>query len=328
MVHTSAFCAVTESISIYPEDSPSIARVCIFGATGLMGTALLAALHRDGASAVSFSRSRKEGRPGFARWDPEAGTIDAERMRGADAVVNLAGASIAGGRWTKARKAVLRDSRIRSTELIARTLAELSPRPKVWINASAVGYYGDRGDDAVYEDSSRGEGFLAELCEAWEAATEPAAQLGLRVVRMRFGVVLARAGGALGSMLTPFKLGLGGRFGSGEQRMPWISLADAANAMRFAMRHPDLSGPVNAVAPESVTNAQFTQTLARVLHRPAPIPVPAFALKAAVGSELAQEVLLTGANVRPRKLEVAGYRFEYPRLDDALEAMLERRSHV
>jgi uncharacterized protein len=319
---------VTQSFSVYPEDSPSIARVCIFGATGMLGTALLAALHRDGASAVSFSRSRKEGRPGFAHWDPDAGTIDSARLRGADAVVNLAGENIAGARWTKARKQRLVDSRVRTTELIARTLCELDDRPKVWINASAVGYYGDRGDDAVYEDSPPGSGFLAELCQAWEAATEPAAQVGLRVVRMRFGVVLARAGGALGSMLAPFKLGLGGRLGSGEQRMPWISLSDAANVMRFAMRHPDLAGPVNAVAPESVTNRQFTETLARVLHRPAAIPVPAFALKAAIGSELAQQVLLTGANVRPRKLEIAGYRFEYPRLDDALEAMLERRSHV
>jgi hypothetical protein len=294
----------------------------------MLGTALLAALHRDGASAVSFSRSRKEGRPGFAHWDPEAGTIDSVRLRGADAVVNLAGENMAGARWTKARKHRLYDSRIRTTELIARTLCELDDRPKVWINASAVGYYGDRGDDAVFEDSPPGSGFLAELCEAWEAATEPAAQVGLRVVRMRFGVVLARAGGALGKMLVPFNLGLGGRLGSGDQRMPWISLADAANVMRFAMRHPDLAGPVNAVAPESVTNRQFTETLARVLHRPAAIPVPAFALKAAIGSELAQQMLLTGANVRPRKLEIAGYRFEYPRLDDALEAMLERRSHV
>ena len=319
---------MTESISIYPEDSPNIERVCIFGATGLLGTALLAALHRNGASAISFSRTRKEGRPGFAHWDPEAGTIDGDRLRGADAVVNLAGASIAGGRWTKARRKRLWDSRVRSTELIAQTLEQVDLRPKVWINASGVNYYGDRGDDAVYEDSPRGEGFLAELCEAWEGATEPAAQLGMRVVRMRFGVVLARTGGALGSMLAPFKLGLGGRFGSGTQRMPWISLADAANAMRFAMRHPDLSGPVNAVAPESVTNALFTETLARVLHRPAPLPVPAFALRAALGSDFASELLLGGANVRPRKLEVAGYRFEYPRLDDALEAMLERRSHV
>jgi len=319
---------VTESISVYPEDSPSIVRVCIFGSTGLLGTALLAALHRDGASAVSFSRTRKEGRPGFAHWDPVAGTIESARLNGVDAVINLAGENIGVARWTKARKQSLWDSRIRSTELIARTLCELDVRPKVWINASSARYYGDRGDDAVYEDSSPGSGFLAELCQAWEAATEPAAQVGLRVVCLRLGVVLARTGGALGSMLAPFKLGLGGRFGSGEQRMPWISLADAANVMRFATRHPDLAGPVNAVAPESVTNRQFTETLARVLHRPAPMAVPAFALKAAIGSELAQQVLLTGANVRPRKLEIAGYRFEYPRLDDALEAMLERRSHI
>jgi uncharacterized protein (TIGR01777 family) len=319
---------VTESISVYPEGSPSITRVCVFGCTGMLGTALISALHRSGATVIGFSRTRKDGRPGFGHWDPDAGTIEVERLRDADAVVNLAGEDIAGGRWTTARKQKLRDSRIRSTELIARTLVDLPQRPRVWVNASAVGFYGDRGDDAVYEDSAPGEGFLAKLCQDWEAATEPAAEAGMRVVRMRFGVVLARQGGALGRMLGPFKLGVGGRFGSGQQRMPWIALSDAANVMRFAMRHPDLSGPVNAVAPESVTNALFTETLARVLHRSAPLPVPAFALKAALGSELAQEALLTGANVRPRKLEVHGYRFEYPRLQDALEAMLERKSHT
>lgn len=319
---------MSEFISVYPEDSPTITRVAVFGATGMLGTALIGALHRSGATVTSFSRTRKDGRPGFGHWDPAAGTIEIEKLRGIDAVVNLAGESIAGGRWTAARKRRLRDSRVIPTELLCRTLLELDERPKVWINASAVGYYGDRGDDAVYEDSPPGEGFLAELCQEWEAATEPAAEAGMRVVRLRFGIVLARGGGALGGMLTPFKLGLGGRLGSGKQRMAWIALADAANVMRFAMRHPDLSGPVNAVAPESVTNEVFTATLARVLHRPAPVPIPAFALKAMLGSELAHELLLTGANARPRKLEVAGYRFEYPRLDDALEAMLERRSHV
>lgn len=314
--------------SIYPVGSPNIARVCVFGCTGLLGTALISALHQSGATVIGFSRTRKEGRPGFGHWDPDAGTIEVERMRGADAIVNLAGEDIAGGRWTKARRQRLRDSRIRSTELLARSLVEMPVRPLIWVNASAVGYYGDRGDDAVYEDSTPGEGFLAELCQEWEAATEPASQAGVRVVLVRLGVVLARTGGALHRMIGPFRLGLGGRFGSGKQRMPWIALADAANVMRFAMRHPDISGPVNAVAPESVTNELFTKTLARVLHRSAPVPIPAFALRALVGAELADQVLLTGANVRPRKLEVAGYRFEYPRLDDALEAMIERRSHV
>jgi uncharacterized protein (TIGR01777 family) len=300
--------------------------VCVFGATGLLGTALIAALHKAGHTVTAFSRTRHDDRPGFAHWDPQAGTIDAARLHGADAVVSFAGESLGEGRWTKARKQQLIDSRVASTDLLARTLSALPVRPAVFVNASAVGYYGDCGDDAVYEDSPRGKGFLAELVERWEQATEPAREAGIRVVLPRMGVVLARDGGALPRMMTPFKLGVGGRLGSGRQRMPWIALPDAVGAITFAMRHAELSGPVNVVAPEGISNALFTENLAAALHRPAAIPVPAFALKAALGAEMATELLLTGANVRPRKLEVAGYRFELPRLEDALHAILHTAS--
>lgn len=308
--------------SLYPQGQAVIERVCVFGATGMLGTAMIAALHKAGHVVTAFSRTRHKDRPGFAHWDPAAGTIDAARLQGADAVVNFAGESIGEDRWTAARKQRLIESRVGSTELLARTLAALPVRPAVFVNASAVGFYGDRGDDAVYEDSPRGQGFLAELVERWEAATAPAADAGIRVVLPRYGVVLAREGGALPKMLAPFRLGLGGRFGSGQQRMPWITLADAIGATSFAMRHPELSGPVNVTAPENVTNALFTETLATVLHRPAAIAVPAFVLKAALGAQMATELLLTGANARPKKLEVSGYRFEHPRLIDALEALL------
>jgi len=307
--------------SLYPQGKAVIERVCVFGATGMLGTALIAALHKAGHVVTAFSRARHADRPGFAHWDPAAGTIDLARLHGADAVVNFAGESIGEGRWTTARKQRLIDSRVTTTDLIARSLAALPVRPAVFVNASAVGFYGDRGDEAVYEDSPRGEGFLAELAERWEQATAPAAAAGIRVILPRYGVVLAREGGVLPRMLTPFKLGVGGRLGSGQQRMPWVALTDAIGATCFAMRHAELSGPINVVAPESVTNELFTDTLAAALHRPAAIPVPAFVLKAGMGAQMATELLLTGANVRPKKLEEAGYRFEHPRLQDALEAL-------
>lgn len=293
------------------------------GASGLIGTALTSGLHRSGIAVTAFSRKRHGDRPGVGHWNPETGAIDAERLR-ADAVVNLAGSNLGEGRWTEARKRTFRSSRVDATSLLCRTLASLDRPPPVLINASAVGYYGDCGDEAVFEDSPPGQGFLAELCQAWEAATEPAKAAGIRVVNLRLGVVLTRDGGALQKMLVPFRLGLGGRLGSGEQRMPWIALADAVSATWFALRNAELSGPVNAVAPESVTNEQFTDTLAAVLGRSTFLPVPGFALRAVLGGEMARELLLGGANVRPKRLEETGFRFEYPRLHDALEAILGR----
>jgi uncharacterized protein (TIGR01777 family) len=300
-----------------PTAPVTINKVCVMGATGLLGRALCVALEQAGVTVQRYSRGA---RPGFAHWDPGSGQIEVEPMEGADAIVNLAGEDIAGRRWTPARKRVLRDSRIASTELLARTLADLPRPPHVLVNASAVGFYGHRGDDAVYEESPVGEGFLPELCQAWEAATLPAAQRGVRVVLVRLGIVLTTEGGALAKMLPLFRMGLGGRFGSGQQFMPWIALPDAVSVIRFLMAAPTISGPVNTVAPEATTNESFTESLSHVLHRPAWLTVPNFALRTALG-DLSQ-VVLEGANVRPRVLEQAGFRFDYPRLEDALEALV------
>lgn len=289
------------------------------GGKGLLGTALAEGLRASGVEVTVYSRAPSG--PGEARWAPGVGEIDRGPLGRADAVVNLAGESLAGGRWTTARKQRFIDSRVKVTGLLVRTLAELASPPSVLVNASAVGFYGDRGDTAVGEHSAAGGGFLAELCQAWEAATAPATAGGIRVVLPRFGVILAPGGGALRSMLPAFRLGAGGRLGSGEQFMPWIALPDAAGVVRFAIERTDISGPVNAVAPDACTNAQFSDALAQALHRPAMLPVPAIALRALLG-EMAEELLLQGANVRPLELERAGYRFEYPRLVDALAVLL------
>lgn len=295
----------------------AIERVCVMGATGLLGRALCASLEHARVQVCRFSRGS---RPGFARWDPQAGEIDVEPLNGVDAVINLAGEGLADRRWTPARKRVLRDSRVTSTQLLCRKLAELEAPPRVLINASAVGFYGHRGEEAVSEDSPGGRGFLAELCQAWESATAPAAQRGIRVVLPRLGVVLTPEGGALAKMLPIFRLGLGGRFGSGQQFMPWISMTDAVSVIRFLMGAQAISGPVNTVAPEATTNEHFTEVLSTVLRRPAYLPVPNFALRTALG-ELS-EALLEGANVRPRVLEQVAFRFDYPRLEDALETLI------
>lgn len=294
-----------------------ISEVCVMGATGLIGRAVCAALERASVRVTRYSRGA---RPGFAHWDPSKGEIDAGPLATADAVVNFAGEGLADKRWTDKRKQLLRDSRVQSTWLLARTLAGLQTPPKVLVSASAVGYYGDRGEEAVYEESPPGRGFLPELCQAWEAAVRPAADRGIRVVTPRFGIVLTVDGGALARMLPIFKSGAGGRLGSGMQFMPWIAMQDAVSVVRFLMGAQHVTGPVNTVAPEATTNELFTETLAHVLHRPAFLPVPNFALKTIFG-ELSQ-ALLQGANVRPRVLELSGFRFDYPRLEDALESVV------
>lgn len=317
--------------SMPPPEKIGITRACLFGGSGLIGRSLAATLERDGVEVTRYRRNRS-GRGGgaaqgssiaesTASWDPPAGSIQIAPLERADAVVNLAGESLADGPWTRARKQRIWNSRIDTTALLAKTLAGLSHKPKVLVNASAVGFYGDRGHNHVTEDSERGAGFLAELCEAWEAATLPAIEAGIRVVNMRFGVVLTAEGGALAKMLPMFRRGLGGRFGDGEQAMPWIALTDAVGTVRFAIMCSELRGPVNAVAPDLITNAELTAGLSRALAKPARLPMPAFALRMVLG-EMANETLLGGARVHPRKLEIAGYRFEYPRLEDALPALL------
>ena len=287
------------------------------GATGFLGRALCAGLEQSGVVVHRYSRSK---RPGFASWDPATGKIDLEPLEAADAIVNLSGEDIAGARWNAARKQLLRESRVASTAFLSQTLSQLTRAPRVLVSASAVGFYGHRANEAVFEHSPRGQGFLPELCQAWENATAPAAHRGIRVVTPRFGIVLSTHGGALTRMLPAFKLGVAGRLGSGEQFMPWIALNDAVSVIRFLLGAADISGPVNAVAPEATTNEMFTETLGHVLKRPTFLAVPNFALKAALG-EMSQ-VLLEGADVRPHVLEQAGFRFDYPRLEDALEALL------
>jgi uncharacterized protein (TIGR01777 family) len=242
-------------------------------------------------------------------------------LDGVDALIHLAGENIAATRWNAATKKRIRDSRVEGTRVLCEGLAKLTRAPRVLLSASAVGYYGDRGDEILSEDSPSGSGFLAAVARDWEAATEPAAAAGIRVVRMRFGVILSPRGGALAQMLTPFRLGGGGRIGSGRQWWSWISIDDAASAIQHAIMTESLSGPVNGVAPNPVTNAEFTHTLGQVLGRPTLIPMPAFAARLALG-EMADELLLASARVLPTKLLESHYRFQHPTLDVALRHLL------
>jgi uncharacterized protein (TIGR01777 family) len=323
--------------SMPPPEKIGISRACLFGGSGLIGRSLAGTLERDGVEVTLYRRpqgrshakskvERGELSPiheSTASWDPASRTVDMGPLERSEAVINLAGESLADGMWTRSRKQRIWSSRVDVTQWLATTLASLpeGKRPSVLVNASAVGFYGDRGQEHVNEDSQRGRGFLAELCEAWEAATRPARDAGIRVINVRFGVVLAPEGGALAKMLPVFSKGLGGRFGDGTQAMPWITLTDAVGVIRFALGHPEIHGPLNAVAPDLITNGQLTDALSRSLGKPARLPVPAFALRTIFG-EMARETLLGGARVHPRKLEIAGYRFEYPRLDDALHALM------
>lgn len=313
---------VSQRPSVVPEPL-TISKACVMGASGLLGTALTASLRADGIEVTEFSRHARSGR---VAWDPERGEIAADALEGVDAVVNFAGENLDGGRWNDARKRRLWTSRVAATGLLSRTLAGLTRKPEVLVNASAVGYYGDRGEESVDESSPPGRGYLAELCKAWEEATSAARDAGIRVVIVRMGIVLTPRGGALAKMLPSFRLGLGGTLGRGAQGMPWIAISDAVNVVRFVIAHRDIAGPVNAVAPEVLRNIDVTEALGRALGRPTALKVPNFALRAIFGRQMAQEMLLEGALVRPRVLEEAGYRFDYPRIDDALEAML-RRGH-
>ncbi|MBL8767624.1 MAG: TIGR01777 family oxidoreductase [Planctomycetes bacterium] len=297
------------------------ATVAISGASGLIGTTLATQLVASGLRVRKFTRKDGGGQDAI-HWDPARGALLPAQIDGLDAIVHLAGESIAGGRWTAARMARIRDSRVQGTRLIATTIAQLQHKPKVLVCASAVGFYGDRGDTEVDESSPPGTGFLAEVCQQWEAAAKPAQDAGVRVVWLRFGVVLAVQGGALERMLLPFKLGLGGRLGSGRQWMPWIAVTDAVTAIEVALARNDMKGVYNVVAPEAVTNATFTRTLARVLRRPAILPVPAFALRLALG-RFADEALLSGSKVLPKRLVDAGFRYKWPQLEPALRNVLE-----
>jgi hypothetical protein len=297
-------------------------RILITGASGLIGSRLVAALRADGFAVAALVR--REPRPGGEeiRWEPEGGQLDPAAVEGFDAVIHLAGENIAAGRWTPQRKQLILRSRMEGTDLLCRTLAILQRRPRVLVSASAVGYYGHRGDELVDESSPPGKGFLAEVSRQWEVSTQAAKDAGIRVVNLRLGMVLSAAGGALPRMLGPFKAGLGGVVGSGRQYVSWIAIDDLVGAVCFAIATEDLAGPVNAVSPGAVTNREFVATLARVLHRPAVVPLPAIAVRLMYG-EMGQSLLLEGARVQPAKLLQGGFSFRYPDLEAALRHELQ-----
>jgi len=304
-------------------------RILVSGATGFLGSSLVEAFERDGHTALRLIRPQggrlgAKGQQGLTiRWDPVNGQLEAAAAEGADALVHLAGASIAGGRWSRARKNLLRTSRIDATRQLIGALSRLQRPPRVILAASAIGYYGDRGDETLTESSPPGNDFLAALCREWEAEAARGKEFGARVVMLRFGLVLAAHGGALPRMLLPFRLGAGGRLGSGRQWMSWITLNEAIEVVRFALASAAFSGPVNTVTPQSVTNREFTRILAHALHRPAVFPAPAFALRLALG-EMAEALLLSSQRVAPAKLQQAGYRFAHPDLGAALYEVLRK----
>ena len=302
-------------------------RVLITGATGLVGTALAESLKRDGHDVCRLLRKKsddeQETKHGCdVEWDPKSGTFGSAADN-ADAVVNLAGAPIADGRWTDDRKEVLRNSRIDTTRSLVAAMEKMSPRPKVLVSASAIGYYGDRGDEILTEASGPREGFLSRLAEEWEAEALKARSLGIRVVLARFGIILAREGGALPPMMIPFKIGLGGKLGSGTQWMSWIALEDVVRILRFVMDDEAISGALNVVAPQPVTNLQFTEILAKAVHRPKFFAAPKFVLQTLLG-EMADEMLLASQRVVPESLQRNGYQFVHTDLRSALAAILKK----
>jgi uncharacterized protein (TIGR01777 family) len=300
--------------------------VAITGSHGLIGSALADALRLDGHRVVRVVRGATSG-PGEVAWDPEAGTIDAAALEGVDAVVHLAGAGIGDHRWTDEHKRRVKESRTRGTATLTKALAAMERKPAVLLSGSAIGYYGSRGDEILTEVSAPGNDFLAEVCVAWEAGTAPAADAGIRVVLLRTGLVLDGRGGMMSKMLPLFKLGLGGRMGSGRQWWSWISIEDEVGAIRFLLER-DVAGAVNLTAPEPVTNAEFTRTLGRVLHRPTPLPVPMFGPALLLGREGAATMINASQRVHPEKLLAEGYQFRHVHLESALRTATGRGEEV
>ena len=307
------------------ESSPM--KIAVGGSTGLVGSALVPFLTTGGHEVLTLaranSRSRGTADSSSVDWNPAEGTIDAASLEGCDAVIHLGGHNIAHGRWTEGMKRLVKDSRVESTALLARTLAGMSNPPKVFVCASAIGFYGDRGDEVMTEASPPGPRFISELCQAWEDATAPAADAGIRVVNLRIGVVLSPKGGALKKMLLPFKLGAGGVVGSGKQPWSWIALDDLVRTILHCVQTESLSGPVNGTAPGVISNREFTRTLGKVLRRPTIFPMPAFVVKAAFG-EMGEELMLAGTRCDSSRLVKSGFEFAYPTLEPALRHLLGR----
>ncbi len=304
-------------------------RILVSGSTGFLGTALIDELEREGHTIVRLVRPATRKRDASSaleqtvRWDPVGGQFDAAAAEGADALVHLAGASIADGRWNASRKNLLRTSRIEATRHLIGALSKLQSPPRVIVASSAIGYYGNRGDETLTESSAPGADFLSAVCREWEAESARGNEFGARVVMLRFGIILAAHGGALSQMALPFKMGAGGRIGSGRQWMSWLTLSEAVAVIRFALSNSGLAGPANAVAPNPVQNADFTRILAKTLHRPALFPAPAFALRLALG-EMADALLLVSQRVKPLKLEQTGYGFAQTDLAAALSEIFHK----
>lgn len=296
-------------------------KIAVTGASGLVGSALVERLRDEDYDVIRLVRRSPQAND-EVQWSPSDETIDIEGLSGVRGAVHLAGENVASGRWTDAKKARIRESRVQGTKLLSGALAKLSPKPEVLVSASAIGYYGTRGDEIVDERSTSGNGFLASVCREWEAATAAANDAGIRVVNARIGVILASDGGALQKMKLPFLLGVGGRVGDGTQFMSWITLADVVSAMTFALERSDLQGPVNLVSPNPVTNDDFTHALGGVLGRPTCVPVPKLALRLAAGREMADEMLIGGARVRPSVLQQHGFHWEHPTIEPALRTVL------
>jgi uncharacterized protein (TIGR01777 family) len=295
-------------------------RVLVTGASGLLGSTLKPLLTTGGHDVIRMGRE-KSNLPDVITWNPAKDQLDKTKFENFDAVVHLAGENIAGARWNPEVKSRIRDSRVKGTRFLCEELAKLKKKPEVLVCASAIGFYGNRGDEQLTEQSPAGTGFLADVCKEWEAAAQPARDAGIRVVHLRFGMILSPKEGALAKMLLPFKMGAGGVVGSGKQYWSWVSVDDAASMCLFAISKPELNGPVNAVAPQTVTNAEFTKVLGRVLSRPTIVPMPAFGAKMALG-EMAEALILSSARVVPAVLEQSQFPFRHPTLEVALRALL------
>ena len=296
-------------------------KIVVSGASGLIGTQLVAKLSSSGHEVVRLVR--RSPKSGEIQWNPKSGTLDAAALEGTDAVIHLSGAGIGDKRWTDGYRKEILDSRTATTALLATTMASLSRKPSVFLSGSAIGIYGARNDEQLTEVSTHGTGFLAEVCEQWEAAAKPAVDAGIRTVYLRTGIVLSPKGGALKKLLPLFKLGVGGKFGNGKQWQSWISIDDEIGAIEHLLT-ANVSGAVNLTAPNPVTNAEFTKVLASVLKRPAIVPVPTFAPKIVLGGELADALLFTGQRVIPAALNASGYMFKHTTLESAFRSLLSK----